>query len=362
MFDHLDDPAGFAPSRAFRDAVTQRGRRLRLRRRLGRTAGAAAVVLAAVSVAGATYVDRRDDAIDRVEVATTPSLDGAVNILLVGTDERPAGDDAVAPGSRADTIVVVRVAEDGAVSLLSIPRDLVVPATGERINAAYLDGGPQGLIDAVVSLGGMPVDHYVQVGMEGFAEIVDDLGGVTITVDRPLEDHGTGLALAPGPCQRLDGVTALQLVRSRHVGPGSDLDRQARGQVVIRAALGELQDVGADPVELDRLARTLADHASLDSGLGLRRLVGLATAVGDGPGLASATILPVAVAEENPNLLTPADGAQDAFEAFGAPPASTTTTVAGQSMRPPLAPLPAPPAADVGIRVCEDGGTGSAGG
>jgi LCP family protein required for cell wall assembly len=349
MFDHLDDPNGFRPGPAFHDAVVARGRRLRLRRRLARVAGATAVVLAAVTVAGATYVDRRDEAIDRVDVAGTPSLDGAVNILLVGTDERSAVE-----GARADTIMVVRVEEDGAVALLSLPRDLVVGTTGRRLNEAVADGGPQGLVDAVTSVTGVPIDHYVQVGLDGFAELVDDLGGVEVTVDRPLQDASTGLDLAPGACQRLDGVTTLQLVRSRHVSPGSDLDRMARGQVVIRAALAELADVGPDPVELDRLARTLADHAQLDSGLSLRRLVELAQAVGDGPGLVDATTAPVAVGEEQPNLFVLADGAADVFEAFGAP-TTTTTTVAGQSIRPPTPPLLAPTAGDVGIRPCEEG-------
>jgi LCP family protein required for cell wall assembly len=347
MFDHLDDPAAFQPTPGFRDAVVTRGRRLRLRRRLGRVAAATAVTLAAVTAAGAAYVDRRDDAIDRVDIGTTPSLDGAVNVLLVGTDERAPADDA-----RADTMVVVRVAEDGAVSLLTIPRDLVVPGTGDRLSDAVTEGGPQGLVDAVTSLTGMPVDHYVQVGLDGFAGLVDDLGGVTITVDRPLQDRSTGLNLAPGACQRLDGETTLALVRSRHVSPGSDLDRMARGQVVLRAALAELADVGPDPVALDRLARTLADHAVLDSGLSLPRLVELASAVGDGPGLADATVVPIAVGEENPYLLVLAEGAADTFEAFGAP-ATTTTTVAGQSIRPPPQPLPPPRAEDVGIRPCD---------
>jgi hypothetical protein len=214
------------------------------------------------------------------------------------------------------------------------------------------EGGPQGLVDAVTSLTGIPVDHYVQVGLDGFAGLVDDLGGVTITVDRPLEDRSTGLSLAPGVCQQLDGETTLALVRSRHVSPGSDLDRMARGQVVLQAALAELADVGPDPVALDRLARTLADHAVLDSGLSLRRLVELASAVGDGPGLADATVVPIAVGEENPYLLVLAEGAADTFEAFGAPATTTTTVADGESIRPPPQPLPPPRAEDVGIRAC----------
>jgi LCP family protein required for cell wall assembly len=279
-----------------------------------------------------------------------------VNTLLVGTDERPG----MPEGARADTIVLVRVGTDGAVSLLTFPRDLVAPGTDQRLSDTFIDGGPQRLIDAVTSLGHVPVDHYVQVSMDGFAGLVDDLGGVAITVDRPLQDASTGLNLTPGPCQRLDGGTTLALVRSRHVSPGSELDRMARNQIVVQAALAELADIGHDPIELDRVARTLADHASLDSALGLRRLVALGTAVADGPGLAQATIVPVAVGEENPTRFTLADGAEEAFQAFGAPP-STTTTVPGQSIR-PRPPLPAPAAADLGIRVCEDGGTASPGG
>lgn len=346
MFEHLDDPAGFAPTTGFRDAVARRGRRLRVRRRLGRAATATAVALTAVAVGGVAYVDHRDDAIDRVDIASPASLDGAVNILLVGTDAR----EAAGPEARADTVIVLRLAEDGSISLLAIPRDLAVPGTGERISATYAAGGAQGLVDAITALGGIPVDHYAEIGLDGFVGLVDDLGGLDLTVDRHLEDRSTGLSLPPGECRHLDGTTVLQLVRSRHIPGDSDLNRLVRTMVVIRSAVEEMWP--ASPRELDRMARTLADHAVLDEGLSLSRLVELGRAVDGGRGLTGLGVLPVTVGEEQPSILLPAPEAGAAFEAFGGSP-TTTTTVAGQSVRPPPATVAVPDAAGVGIRACD---------
>src|SRR5215212_644158 len=65
-----------------------------------------------------------------------PELDGAKNILLIGTDARP-GEDI----SRTDTLVLVRLdPRNNRVSMLSFPRDLYVQIPGygkDKINAAY---------------------------------------------------------------------------------------------------------------------------------------------------------------------------------------------------------------------------------
>ena len=228
MFEHLDDPAPFRPGPDLRRRAVARGRRLRLRRRLAATAGATTLALGMVTLAGVAYVDRRDDAIDRVDIATAPSLDGAVNVLLVGTDGRAGSGD----GARTDTMAVVRVAPDGTVGLLSLPRDLEVPGTGGRLNAVFGTGGAQGLVDTLEGAFGLPVDHVVQVDFEGFMGLVDDLGGLRLAVDVPLRDTHTGLDLAPGACRTVDGQTALALVRARHVAgdPTGDIGRMAKAR------------------------------------------------------------------------------------------------------------------------------------
>ena len=182
------------------------------------------------------YVDHRDDAIDRVDVGTPPeSLDGAVNILVAGTDARPAGDPSGVTGIRADTILLVRIEPSGRVRLLSLPRDLLVPATGDRLSEAASEDGPEGLVDAVTSLTGVPVDHYVQVDFDGLVGMVESLGGVEVAVDRPLRDPSTGLDL---PADRVHDAR-----RPDHARPAALPPR--RGRPVRRPRTRRPATVGA---------------------------------------------------------------------------------------------------------------------
>ena len=302
MFERFDDPEAFRPDPGFRAAVRRRGSVLRRRRRFLAAGASSLVVLALVGGAG-LYVDRRDDAIDRIEVSTEPSTDGATNVLLVGTDG------PMAEGARADSIAILRFDESGT-RLMSIPRDLYDPVEEVRINGALHDG-PQAMIDAVARSTGIPVDHYVAIEPQGFADLVDAVGGLHVAVHRPLLDDATGLSLAPDECAVLDGDTALALARARHIDSSGDLGRVYRQLAMLGAALDQLD---ADPATVDRLSRLLADHAVVDDGLDLAGLVDLGTRLASGPALRT-EVLPVfpidaptnvavfALSEEAPDVL-----------------------------------------------------------
>jgi LCP family protein required for cell wall assembly len=313
MFEHLDDPVPFEADAQLRQAVVARGRRHRLVRRMTATVAGLSLLLTTVGAAGALYVARRDAAIDRIDVATEPSLDGAVNVLLVGIDARPTLE-----GARADTIMVLRVEPDGAVRALSIPRDLVDPATGQRFSTLS-ESGPQALLDAVTQVTGVPVDHYAEIGFTGLTDLVDELGGIELAIDVPLIDRDSGLVLQPSPCATLDGETTLALLRARHVDGWGDMGRMARNRAVLAAAVAELADVGPDPAELDRLSRILADHATLDAELTTARMVELARTAAAGPDVVETATLPVLEDPANPGtLLLHSATAADVLPRFGA--------------------------------------------
>lgn len=175
-------------------------------------------------------------------------LDTTENILVLGSDQRP-GD----PNWRTDTLMVAAIdSAKGQVGLLSIPRDLYVeiPGIGEdRINAAdeygqgtnYPGGGPA-LVSAVLSQTlGIPTQHYIRIGMPALAQLIDDVGGVDITLDAPLHENETDpelrkqnpyFTMAAG-LQHMDGRTALRYVRGRYVN--GDFDRSRRQQQLILA-------------------------------------------------------------------------------------------------------------------------------
>ena len=181
------------------------------------------------------------------QLAAAAGADGRMVVVVVGTD-RGAHD----PG-RTDAILVASLdVETGRIGLLSIPRDtrVRVPRRGyNKINMIYPLLGPQALMQTVSSLLDIPVDGYVRVDFEAFVRLVDALGGVELTVERPMRyvDRAQGLYInLPAGRQRLDGRQALQYVRFRADGlgdvsydPGRDvyLGRIERQQQFLQALM-----------------------------------------------------------------------------------------------------------------------------
>lgn len=122
--------------------------------------------------------------------------DGRINILLLGM--RGANDPA--GGTLADTIMVLSVEPQAdKASLISVPRDLFVdnPATGSKtkLNAVYAYGEKKGagqgmtyMEQAMSTITGVPIDYSVVINFDGFKKIIDILGGVKVTLDKPFEE------------------------------------------------------------------------------------------------------------------------------------------------------------------------------
>lgn len=206
-----------------------------------------------------------------------PPIDGKYNILLLGGD---AGPDRV--GLRPDSISVASVdATTGAVVIMGIPRNLYdAPfSTGSPMLADYPDGwncgddclidyvytygeehpelypdaeaegsspGIEAMRDAVEGVLGIPLQYYVLIDMQGFADLIDALGGVEITVDERLpigsNNYDDGRKAPPAGyieagTQRMDGQTALWYARTRYAT--TDYARMARQRQVQEAILAQ---------------------------------------------------------------------------------------------------------------------------
>jgi LCP family protein required for cell wall assembly len=166
--------------------------------------------------------------------ALIEQADGQVNILMLGSDQRP--DDG---GFRTDVLLLVSVNPDlGSVSLTSFPRDLYVyqPDWGMgRINSAYAHGDFDLLAETFEYNFGVRPDHWVLINFDGFRQIIDALGGIQVSVSHSLSDQrdGFGEYSVEAGEQSMDAETALWYVRSR--GSSDDFDRTRRQQEVLRA-------------------------------------------------------------------------------------------------------------------------------
>lgn len=160
-----------------------------------------------------------------------------VNILVLGIDKRPGETNA-----RSDTMMLVSIDPelDKAV-ILSIPRDTRVEIKGspvDKICAANMVGGPSYAVRTVEKLLGVDIDYYVAVDFNGFKEIIDTLGGVTIDVPQRMYKPSEDINLYPG-LQRLNGRQALAFVRYRGYIQG-DIARTEMQQKFIRALADEI--------------------------------------------------------------------------------------------------------------------------
>lgn len=207
--------------------------------------------------------------------------DGRINILVLGV-----GGEGHEGANLTDTIILVSVdPKTKQVGMLGIPRDLLAPIPGygyRRINNAYAfaeevrSGSGGALAKKVVGdVFGLEVNYFITVDFNGFKQLIDDLGGVTVDVEKgftdpyyPTENFKTQVVSFEAGRQSMDGSQALAYARSRHGtnGEGSDFARSKRQQNLIMAVRDKSLSLGviANPAKLLRIYQTFSDHISTD--------------------------------------------------------------------------------------------------
>lgn len=208
-----------------------------------------------------------------------PLPDTPLNVLLLGTDVQPDEGSV----SRTDAVILIHLdRKRDRVSMLSIPRDLWVtyPGNGQgRVNAAYAigekkygRGGGIALARATIEeLLGLKIDHCAVVNFEGFRELINLMGGITIDVPTfikdtayPTENYGTMTVTFRAGRQHMDGDRALIYARTRHVD--SDFGRNQRQQQVLMAMFHRVQQRGLlrQLTSLDDYTGALREHVRTD--------------------------------------------------------------------------------------------------
>ncbi|WP_408894306.1 LCP family protein [Paenibacillus taichungensis] len=155
------------------------------------------------------------------------------NALILGVDERPND------RGRSDTMIVLSVNPGKKqVLMFNIPRDtrtdIVGHNTVDKINHAYAFGGVDMSVNTVEQFLGVPIHYYMKVDMEGFAKIIDLVGGVD--VNNPFAFDYEGQRYDQGNIH-LDGVAALGFSRMRYDDPKGDLGRNDRQREVLKQML-----------------------------------------------------------------------------------------------------------------------------
>ena len=203
-------------------------------------------------------------------------------MLLLGTDKskwREENQADMADTNRSDSMILARVDPvNKKVALISIHRDTMVDLGqyGEhKINAAYMYGGAAGAVEAVSKMAGVPISHYASVDFDGFADIVDSIGGVEVNVPIDIDDPDAGGSLSAG-LQTLNGDQALVLCRSRHsyddVASDGDVMRAANQRMVLSAIAKKV--LASDILTIANTVQVISQYVTTD--LELTDIIGLA--------------------------------------------------------------------------------------
>ncbi len=183
-------------------------------------------------------------ALARPQTAERYARRAGFNILILGLDTwvRSAG--------RADLIMVINInPQTRQVNVVSIPRDTKVPAGNlgwTKINHLHLLSenrkkpvGTQAMIDAVCDLMQRNLNYYIKINFRSFEDFIDQLGGLDITLERPVKLTFKNQVL-PAGANHLDGATALELTRERFSLRAGDFSRQAQQLRVLKALVRQL--------------------------------------------------------------------------------------------------------------------------
>ncbi len=242
-------------------------------------------VLGYLSFAGG--VDEANDRLPRRAVNRLAKHDGSIlssptTILVIGTDggSAPGRGDA----RRSDSLLLMRT-DPGThrVTYLSIPRDLRVDIPGfgsGKINSANQFGGPALTLATVRNLTGLSIHHVVVVNFDGFKDLIDAIGGIEVTVPKPILSNKFDCPYPRNRCatwkgwrfgkgkQHMDGRRALvySRIRTNQLDPSdTDISRASRQQAVADAVGDKVAGFGTFlrlPFIGDSLAAPLATDLS----------------------------------------------------------------------------------------------------
>nr|WP_232541673.1 LCP family protein [Nocardia bovistercoris] len=344
-----------------------------------------AAVLAGVAVgwAAANGFDGGFLRSDAIGADAPHSLDGDMNILLIGLDTRKDRDGKDLPaeildqlhagdsdegGYNANTLILVHIPADmSKITAVSVPRDDYVAVSGipgyshVKIKETYglkkaavqgqmeargvtdpvtlehagREAGRASVVQAVRALTGVPIDRFAEVTLAGFYDLAKALDGVEVCLNNPVLDSEFSGADFPAGRQRLDPAQALAFVRQRHGLTNGDLDRTHRQQAFLTAVALELRGSGTftDMGKLSALMDVAHRNVVLSEGWNVTdflRTVGSA----DNPTVEFRT-LPVlrydVIDGQDVNIVDPAAIRREVRAAFGESEPSATVPAYQQS-------------------------------
>ena len=203
---------------------------------------------------------------------------GRTNILVFGTSgynmDGDEGNGTHDGAQLTDSIMMISIDQNtGDIAMTSLPRDLKVSdrCTGTgKVNEVYWchnqngdneAAGANALMETVSTILGVDFQYYIHINWGSLVQIVDTIGGITVTLDEGVYDYDyTGAVYDPGVAYNLNGEQALGLARARHGTTGGDFSRGNSQQKILIGIKDKIYETNLSVIDMMNLASTLGDN------------------------------------------------------------------------------------------------------
>jgi LCP family protein required for cell wall assembly len=213
-------------------------------------------------------------------------VDGAMNILVLGSDSRDPDNKAKSGEWRTDTMIIAHIpANHQKAYLISVPRDLYLhipksptnPKLGNtkaKVNAAFAWGGLPLAVQTLEEYSGLRLDHVVLIDFGGFKQVVDALGGIDMPIEQDIKSIHPPFRQFKKGTSHLDGGAALDYVRQRYQFADGDFARMRHQQQFMKAVLDRAASSGTltNPARLNAFLRATAKAVTVDKDLSVADL------------------------------------------------------------------------------------------
>lgn len=212
------------------------------------------------------------------EVPFETDANGRTNVLVFGTEgytmDADASNDQHDGAQLTDSIMVISFDQKTKdVALLSLPRDLKVGSAAcyagkvnEIFTCANPDGtneeaGAQAMMREIGSVLGIDFQYFAHVNWSSLIDIIDTLGGITVTLDEDIDDYYyTGAVVKAGEPVTVNGEQALGLARARHGTNGGDFTRGNTQQKIVEGIVQKVINDGIGVTEALNILNILGDN------------------------------------------------------------------------------------------------------
>lgn len=237
-------------------------------RRAARALVLAGVLALTALVVPESAVQPTDVALVKIRHAQGVAVGGedVVWILAVGSDARPG---QAMTRARGDALHLVGInTRTGSATAIGVPRDswVSIPGHGrEKINSALYFAGPRGMAGAMRNLVGIEPDYVIVTRFPFFEDMVDDIGGITVTNPRRFADPYLKKEGFRTGRIRLDGYDAMAFSRIRKGLVGGDFDRSANQQRTLRGIHARIRAQADVPGFIERGVMTVMAHTDTNA-------------------------------------------------------------------------------------------------